>query len=143
MTSFISTASAQILAQLSPQNDAQLGYRVVLSLVAFVSGACWFRLLRATTVGATIDRPVVAAGLAVLAITLALLCAPYRLVHGSDFQRADFNNQRCYIMGQRDDQLLLFCPDVVPRNHVIGTGDPAFIRTSTVENIFSSAPAPR
>jgi serine/threonine-protein kinase len=136
-TRFLNTAPREALVQLSPENNAQLAFRVVLSIVVLVSAVGWFALLRPDPERSRVDRTTTAAGLALIAASLGLLCAPYRLVHHSDFRSAQFEGHRCYITGQRGDDRLVFCPDTVPRNHIVAADDPRLIVMTTVENIFS------
>jgi len=140
--SFLDTAPPGALAQLSPDNDAQVVYRAVLSILFLGLAAIWYRLLHAPSGGLRVDRAVAAGGLALLGLLLVILSAPFRLVYQNQFQRADYKGERCYITGQRGTDLLLFCPDVVPRNRIVGAADSDLHRTPVVESIFTSAPAP-
>jgi serine/threonine-protein kinase len=137
-TSLLDTAPPEALRQLNPANNLQLLYRMVLSIVALVSAAGWFGLIRERD-DAPIDRVTATVGFSLIAVTLVLLSVPYRLVHQSEFRRVQFDGQRCYITGQRGGERLVFCPGTSPRNHVVGENDPRLVATSTIENIFSHA----
>jgi serine/threonine-protein kinase len=136
-TSFLDTAPPDVLLQLAPDNDAQLAFRTVLSIFVLAIAAGWYRLRERHAGEPPIDRTTAAAGLGVLAISLALLCAPFRLMHENEFRRANLAGQRCYIIGERSDDVLLFCPDKAPRVHVTSRTDPALEPTTAIESIFS------
>jgi hypothetical protein len=69
-----------------------------------------------------------AGGAAVVVLSFASLDVPYRLFLHNEFEAARWNGASCYILGERTDDLLLFCPDLpVPRNRVVQK------RTSTIE----------
>ncbi|HXW04615.1 MAG TPA: serine/threonine-protein kinase [Vicinamibacterales bacterium] len=133
---FLDTAPGDALRQLDPSNDASLFFRLVLSILAFAAGWAWYRLL---TSGAAVpvDRTTAAAGIALTALVVVLVAAPYKLLHQSSFRRVEFGGARCYITGTRGAELLLFCPDAVPRNHIASANDPQLKRLTVVESAFS------
>jgi serine/threonine-protein kinase len=135
--SFLDTAPADALAQLHPDRNAKLWFRLVLSVVAFVTGWGWYRLLSATSGGRAVDRTTATAGLALTALVVVLVVAPFRLLHQSAFRRVDFNGERCYITGARGDEVLLFCPDTLPRNRITSAADPFLRRSAVVESLFN------
>jgi len=48
------------------------------------------------------------------------------------------NNNRCYIIGERDDDLLAFCPRLAPpRNRIVKRADPGLTYLGVRESIFS------
>jgi hypothetical protein len=81
------------------------------------------------------------AGIGVLAATVVMLEMPYRVFYFSDFERADFNSFRCYVIGENRVELLLHCPAVdPPRNRIIERNDPAVMRRGSLGGIFESYP---
>lgn len=133
---FLNVAPAETLRQLSPDNSAHIAYRMVLSVLVLAMVTAWHSLLTKANDGAPIDRATVGAGIAVIAITLVMITLPFRLVHHSIFQAVDLGEQRCYVTGQGPKDLLLFCPDVIPRNRTVPLNDPALRPRGVFESIF-------
>ena len=76
-------------------------------------------------------------GVAVLFLSLMSLSLPYRLLLHPEFVRARWGGNECYIIGERSDDLLLFCPTLdAPRNRVIRKDAERLERFGS-ENIFT------
>ena len=135
-TTFLDFASPEKLRLLSPDNDSQIGYRMVLSVLLLGMVSAWYALLTTAADGPPVDRATTAAGLAVVAFTVVMITLPFRLVHYSVFQAADLDGQRCFITGQRADAVLLFCPDVMPRVRTVPRNDPSLRPRGVFESIF-------
>lgn len=84
------------------------------------------------------DRGAFAAALAVLGLALALLDIPYRLLyHGDDFVRLRLGSLECYQLGERDEDILAYCPaSAVPRNRTLSKHDPRIERLGCSGNVF-------
>jgi hypothetical protein len=143
-TSNISTASSSTLAPLAPGNEAAHdAYRLVLPLIVLGMVLAWMRVWRwERRSGARGDRAAGATGLALVVLALLLLEFPYRILRHSLFLRVAYDSERCYVIGDRGENLLLYCPDAPsPRNKVVDAGDPRVERTTTIESIFTPPPS--
>jgi energy-converting hydrogenase Eha subunit A len=132
--------SPEHLATLGPLNSAaQVRYRQILSAELFVFGLAWYHLVRLRHQrGDRGGLSSFAGGAAVMLLTFCLLAAPYRIVNHNQSERVSYASQTCYLLGQRSDEALLFCPlQPPPWNRVVKLHDPALQRGQTVENIFT------
>lgn len=76
---------------------------------------------------------------ALLAVTMVMSEAPYRLIWQSKSERIAFEGERCYVLGQSEREALIYCPDKTPpRNRVVRRDDPGIQRTGIIEGIFST-----
>jgi tRNA A-37 threonylcarbamoyl transferase component Bud32 len=136
-----STADAAALATLRPDAAEPLVYRGLLTIVLAVVVAAWLPIGRR---GAwrLLSRTTVAAGLALVAISLLLLDVPYRVLYHSDARRVDVDGVVCHEIGQRQQELLLYCgSSPPPRVRVVDEASPALRLTTDVESIFTVVPA--
>jgi hypothetical protein len=139
--STISVADAATLVPLAPENiRLHEDYRSVLPLLAFAMVAAWARVWRWRRQGASgSDRTTVVAGTSLVVILVVLAQVPYRILNHNTFQRLAFAGERCYAIGERGTDLLLYCPDArAPRNKVVPAGDSRLERTRLVESIFTT-----
>jgi len=131
-----------------PSNLALLGpayawrhvlYGQALDVVILLMGVSWLTLIRARRRrGLPATDASVAAGLALLTLTVLLLVTPYRILWHNEFERVGFSGDRCYITGERGDTYLLYCADAVPpRNRVVPAADTRIRRLNVIESIFS------
>src|SRR5262249_13232534 len=140
----ISTVPGESLAFLSPQFDPdhQL-YRKSFTAVVIVCVWLWYPALwLAARKGERLNRGVLAGGVAVLVLALLLLDFPYRLITGKkrDFEAAAWSGESCFVLGERQAQVLLFCPEAaVPRNRIVRADDPSLKRLGVVRDIFANA----
>jgi hypothetical protein len=148
MAAFSSTVSfsdSAALEPLAPQHFRHReDYRSVLPLLAFGMAAAWVRVWRwRRQFGSRGDRATVIAGVSLVVILAILAEIPYRIFNHNAFQRVAYAGERCYAIGERGTELLLYCPDAkVPRNKVVPAADPRLARTPIVESIFTTrAPA--
>jgi predicted Ser/Thr protein kinase len=127
------------LSALSPANLAQQrDHRQLFALhvVVFAAAWSWLLIIRARRFGQD-ARVVIAGGLALTLWSFLLMVAPYRLTVWSEAERVLLNGQRCYLVGQRDEQGLLFCPtQPAPWNRIVRLDDPQLRRDGTRESIF-------
>ena len=118
----MSTAPDAALAILAPERSfGHFTFRVTLALLVLATATGWYFLTRSSGDGrAKPDRATTAAGMVVLSLTLVVMELPYRLLWQNEFERVAFGDERCYAIGARADDLLLFCPDAAPpRNKVV------------------------
>jgi hypothetical protein len=133
--------SPEHLGALSPSNsDEQNGYRRDLSLVVFVFGLAWYRLITVRHERRDRDGALfVAGGLAVCVLSVCLLAAPWRLLRHNSSERVSYLSQACYLVGQRENEGVLFCPqDPPPWNRIVKLDDPALRREHVFGNIFET-----
>jgi hypothetical protein len=139
--STISTAPAELLAALSPAAQSyQESYRYTFVLLALATAAAWLAAIRlAYRRGQTMNRGLLGAGIGTLVLILGTSVLPYRLVHkDAEFRAAAWRGSRCYIIGERADEVLLFCPgQPPPRTQVLPKNVEGLERLETSENIFT------
>lgn len=79
----------------------------------------------------------VAALVAVIVVTLLMTEVPYRSLNHRDFERVQYAGERCYIIGESGNELLILCTTVAPpRNRVVRRDDPQLRRLGITENVF-------
>ena len=112
----ISTWPLDRLWLLSPaSNGSHDDYRVTFSALVLFTVAAWYGVLKlADRRGQIVNRSTLAGGAAIVGLSLASLSYPYRLLRHSSFETASWNGERCYIIGERADTRLLFCPGIDP-----------------------------
>jgi serine/threonine protein kinase len=128
------------LTPLNPINkpEHQL-FRQVISLQLFAFAAAWATLIKTRVQrhehGGAIS---LAGGVAVTVLTLILLVYPYRILVHNNHEQVFYHAQTCYLLGERSDEALLFCPsEAPPRNWIVKLTDPALKRGGPTENMFS------
>ena len=138
----ISTASPDRHAVLAPGFATyQNSYWQALSCVIIVTSAGWYAVLRlGASAKERVSRGLLAGGAAVMALTLASLDLPYRLIVDSEFEAAWWNGAACYVIGERAHDVLVFCPDVpTPRNRVLPKDSVDLQRLGRRESIFAGS----
>jgi protein kinase-like protein len=141
----ISGAPAGSHALLSPAFEPYHDhYRQTLSSLIILTGSGWYAVTRVAAAGRqAVHRGIVAGGAAVMMLALASLDFPYRLIVHNKFEAANWNGAECYILGERVDDVLLFCPQLQPpRNRVIQKSMSNLQRLGRRENIFTRAREP-
>jgi hypothetical protein len=136
----ISKAPAESLALLSPRfSSYHETYRATFVWVTIVCVVLWYPAVRlAAMKGERLSKGIVAGGVAVVLLALALLDFPYRLLYHSDFEAATWQDATCFVLGEGSDDLLLFCPEFqVPRSRTVKKGAPGLVRRGFKENIFT------
>jgi len=137
----VSMAASENLAFLSPEFEPyHQAYRASFIWVTIACVFSWYPVLkRALRTGEPLNRGVVAAGLAVTLLSLLLLDFPYRLLVHSEFEAARWRGANCYLIGERGDDFLLFCPEgQSPRNRTVSKNSADLERAGGKQNIFSS-----
>ena len=114
-------------------------YRWVFTGVVMFSVAVWYPVVRLLRKGQSLHWGMFVSGGVVTCIALTLLHFPYRqLYHNKSFEAVLLNDARCYIIGERGDDLLAFCPLLEsPRNRIIKRADPGLTYLGVRESIFS------
>jgi serine/threonine-protein kinase len=112
----------------------------LLTLVVFVFGVGWYQVWRqARNRGERDARAMIRAGV-VLTVCSALVfqAMPFRILFHSRGERVSYRSERCYAVGQRGEDAVLFCPHrPPPRVQIVKTTDPTLRREGVVESIFS------
>jgi predicted Ser/Thr protein kinase len=119
-------ASEDDLALLSPTAVAYHNqYRWVFTLVVIFSVAVWYPVARLIRKGQSAHWGLLAGGAVVACVAMALLHFPYRMLYFSkSFEAATWNDNRCFIVAERGDDVMLFCPELsLPRNRPVKKGD--------------------
>jgi serine/threonine-protein kinase len=141
----VSRAPAMQLHLLSPAyTDHQVNYRLAFTWVTIAAAALWYVTLRLASRRREAIHPLLLAGAAaVMLVTVLLWAFPYRMLSSNNsFPVARWQNARCYILGERRDSALLFCPALVPRSRVVASS--AVERTGDEESpfaLFSPSPS--
>jgi serine/threonine protein kinase len=139
----ISTASGSDLAFLSPQFRVNHElYRKGFIAASIVCVLLWYPAVwLAKRKGEPINRIVLAGGVIVLLVSILLLDFPYRLLARSkrDFEAATFGTAQCYVLGEKQSHILLFCPEAPPdRNRIVRADDPNLKKLGVIRDIFTS-----
>jgi len=150
-----STAPAATLRLIAPLvdgavNPSNILYRKTFSWIAIAATLAWYLVMRfAANKGEQLHRGMLAGAVAVITLAFASLDYPYRLFNqwGTQFDAARWQGKDCYVLGERSDDVLLFCPALQPsRNRIVKKGDETLERTGVRESIFSQfghTPGPR
>jgi hypothetical protein len=142
LTLFINDALAGSMALLEPSNAVtHVTYGRQLDAVILFTAAAWVAVVRQRRrQGLPAVDASAGAGIAGLAVCLLLLILPYRTMWQNEFERVQFDNNRCYVIGQRPNDLLVHCPDLPPpRNRVVSRSDERLRLLGVIENIFTPA----
>ena len=139
----ISTVPGEKLSVLSPKNyEYHLLYRKAFLGVTISSIALWYPAIwLAARKREPINRIILAGGVAVLLLSLVLLDFPYRLLAKTkrDFEAVKWSGESCFVLGERQAHLLLFCPEAAtPRNRIVRSDDPNLERLGVVQDIFTN-----
>ena len=123
-------------------------YRTALAFVIALSTVFWYPVIRvARHSGEALNRGIAIGGAAVLLLSLLLLDFPYRLAASADarkFQEVKWRGASCFIIGERQIDLLLFCPaEPPPRNKVVRKSDPGLEETHSFTDIFTNVEKPQ
>jgi hypothetical protein len=80
-----------------------------------------------------------------LLMIVGLMCeVPYRIVSQSQVPRVDVANERCFLLGERDDDMLIHCPErTSPRNRIVKGTDADIHRLGLIQSIFDPPEAAR
>ena len=142
MTLSIGQAPASAFVRLQSGGAARWeahAYMFVLVVLFFVLCAAMVRIQRLRSrqrIGGRGAASLALVGMLAV-VTLALDLWPYRVLIKSSMPRLDVGGERCFLLGEAGDELLIHCPDrVPPRNRVIKRSDPSVLPRSVTESIF-------
>ena len=132
-------ARAEDLALLAPDYHwYHNAYREALSWIVILSVLAWYPVARlAAFRRERVNRGMLAGGAAVVLLGLALLDFPYRVLLQNQFVAVTWNGAYCYNIGERRDDLLLFCPDLQPPRNRIVSKQTTLTPTGVTESIFT------
>ena len=140
LLSFINgTTLVATLGAFNPVHGAEhRSFRQLFSLHLLIFVAVWLQVLKLRARRADYEaRIVVAGGIALTLLGLMLLAAPFRIMLHNDAERVALGSQRCYLVGQRRDDALLFCPNQRPPwSRIVRLDDPQLKRDGIRENMF-------
>jgi RIO-like serine/threonine protein kinase len=139
LLAWIPSATVDDLALLSRAHVTyHNSYRGVFSGVVILSVALWYPVLKLIRKGQSVHWGLIAAGTVVVFAALVLLHFPYRLLYSNKtFEAVQWRDSRCYAIGERTDDLLLFCAELSPRNRIVKKDDQALMHLNVTESIFS------
>ena len=132
----ISTATYEDLAPLSPSGHLYYElYREVATYITVVLVAVWYYTARhILRTSGSLRNGLLLGGLFVVLVSIVSLNIPYRLIVHPEFVAARWSDNDCYIIGERSNDLLVFCPTLTPRSRVVQKGEK--IERFDVRNIF-------
>jgi hypothetical protein len=137
----IANAPREQLALFSPAlwDSYHTHYREAFTFVILLAAVSWHAVLKlAAREGQTVGRGMLFGGAAVIVLALAALDLPYRMLRHSEFAAAKWNGEACYIIGEREADMLLFCPELPDhRNRIVAKGNGTVERLGVRESIFT------
>ena len=137
----IGSAPSQVLAPLSPAAQSyQSFYRQVFTELGIATSLAWYGLAGlAARRGRALNRISLAAGVATVVLLQGSAALPYRLIYDNKFPVVRWMGENCYIIGEADGDVQLFCPQLdPPRTRRVPRGTTALERQDRVENIYTS-----
>ena len=141
LATYVDTASLESLAALAPDTRQYIQLRFWLAaLTAFLSASLVLILRLRARDGVTQGRGGVYGLAGILLIVVLLNDAPYRVFWDTRRERVEYGGHRCYVTGETNERLLLYCADLMPpRNRVVMKNDAGLRLTGVVESIFTRA----
>jgi hypothetical protein len=145
----VSTSRSEALAFLSPSFEPRhTTYRVTFEWACIALMALWRVPIRVAAQRAQRLNPgVLVAAAAIFLLAMLLLHFPYRLLYHAELEAVEWDGRRCYVLGERGDEELLFCPDLEPpRNRAVRKDASGLTHLGTRANPFehaSSSPTER
>lgn len=137
----IDLAHPEQVAPLALHNVQQhVLYRRALEITMLIIGVGLYRAWQMKrTTGGRFDVASTAWASGVLAIALLLNILPFRMTLQNDqFVRVQFEQMRCYVIGQNGRDRLLYCPEHdVPHNRIVSVDDPRLRVEGIYESIFT------
>jgi hypothetical protein len=114
-------------------------YRLVYSAVVMLSVVVWYPVFKLVRRGQTVHPGMVACGVVLVGTALVFLHFPYRLLYFSDvFVAVNWNGANCYVIGERANEELLFCPEMPPpRNRIVKKEAAGLTHLGITESLFA------
>jgi hypothetical protein len=139
-------SSAPDISFLSPQfeSDRQL-YRMGFTAAIVASVVAWYPAVRlALWKRERINPWIVAGGTACLLLSLVFLDFPYRFIgwDARKFREVKWRDETCFLLGERQAEELLFCPQQRPRNKIVRSSDPDLRVTEVIGDMFRDVDTP-
>jgi len=137
--SYIDSSPHERFSPLNPEMRLAPRFRFSVAVLTVAMAALLVSLLRLRArEGVTDGRPGVYAVAALVAIYVLLNSAPYRVFYNTTVERIERAGQRCYMIGEDQNRLLLNCPDLdPPRNRIVSKSDASLHFVGVKESIFS------
>jgi len=132
-------ASLEALRSSNYLEHNRLGEWLTVQLLVF--GAGWYQILKRRWIRNDREATaIVFGGIAVLVLSfLFFQVIPFRLLYHNQAERVLFASRPCYIVGQRADEALLFCPTQGPPwKQIVKLNDPDLRKQGTFESIFGA-----
>ena len=142
------TVPAQSLSILTPAYlEHRTHYRMALGLLAAANVTGWYALRRATA-GRSTGLPMWVVGMefAVLVLLFGSMQLPYRILNDHrKFKATTWEGDRCFVLGERPEDALLFCPEKPPRIRIRPASAGPLVVTGAPASMFESfgPPAPQ
>ena len=74
----------------------------------------------------------------IIACATVLLEFPWQILWQAGFPRVEYAGERCYKVGAKEDDVLLFCPlSSRSRTRIVARGDESLAPTGVIESVFS------
>jgi serine/threonine protein kinase len=140
LITYVSTGPTETLALLSPRWVGDHNrYRQVLSVVVIFTIVVWYPVVRVVRKGQALHWGFIAGGIVATCVAVALLNFPYRMLYfNKSFEAVTWKSNHCYAIGERGDDVLLFCPELSPpRNRTVKKGASDLTWLGVKESIFS------
>jgi len=116
-------------------------YMRVFSILVLAFGWSWYRVWKSKSLARGPENAsTLAAGMAVMILSVFLMAAPYRLFFQSKGERVSYQSMPCYLIGRSGKDVMLFCPTTQspPWSRLVDMNDPALKHTGVRESIFSA-----
>lgn len=135
----MSALSPEAVAILAPSNQQEhYAYRQVLSGAALALMIGWYFVIkRARSRKERLGPLVTCAGVLSGVVTVFFLNLPFRILFHTRAEKVVLQQSSCYRLAERDDSLLLFCPDDSKRATVVSKQGLTLRRLGEIESVFT------
>jgi hypothetical protein len=116
----------------------QLFNLVMAMIVLGMSLGLRYVMKRRRAAGGTASRGPLMANIGLIAAALVIVVAPYRLIWHNRVEVVIFQALRCYAIGERQTDVLVYCPYApIPKVKVISRTDPQLQRSRVIESFYT------